>query len=48
MVLFRCDNDVFNDRVRLHVDRLRGTDEIQDEEKLRWEKQTQVMTKLRT
>ena len=30
--LFRYDNVFFNDRVRLHVDRLRGTNEIQDEE----------------
>ena len=32
LVLFRCDNVVFNDRIRLHADGLRGTDEIQDEE----------------
>ena len=32
MILFRCDNVIFNDIVRLHVDRLRETDEIQDEE----------------
>ena len=28
----RCDNVVFNDRVRLRADRFRGTDEIQDKE----------------
>ena len=48
MVLFRFDNVIFNDRIRLHADRLRATDEMQDEEKFSWEKQTQVMTKLRT
>ena len=32
IVLFRYDNIVFDDKARLHSDRLRGTDEIRDEE----------------
>ena len=32
----------------VHADHLRGTGEIQDEEKFSCEKQTQVMTRLRT
>ena len=45
---FHYHNVVFNDRVRLHADRLQGIDEIQDEEQFSWEKQTQTMTKLKT
>ena len=48
IVLFRYDNVVFDDRERVHADRLQGTDEIQEKKKISWEKQTQVMTKLRT
>ena len=42
IVLFHYDNVVFIDTARLHADRLRGTDEIQDKRKKQfsWEKQT--------
>ena len=39
---------MINDRERVHADRLQGTDEIQEKKQFSWEKQTQVMTKLRT
>ena len=43
IVLFRYDNVVFNDRERIHADRLQGTDEIQEKKQFSWEKSKRTL-----